>query len=204
MQLGKSGAVISPTDAAKQVAGLAPTHQDVNELNSFTKSIHNNKEVNLWTRGITYYVKTTNWKQTVTVMYEFSLGTRPFTVRRKGLGTCPHLSCPYGMQLCMVISDLWWHHTHIYCQSAHCSTQVLRRNTKHHSKFAIPSCWQHWKPGENHFHDVICNQQFWLSRSTFHPGVNIPSWGQNECRRVPRPFLLLRRVWFQGEDWCWD
>jgi len=49
-----------------------------------------------------------------------SLGTRPFAVRRKGLGTCPHWSCPYGMQLCVVISDLWWHHAHVRCQSARC------------------------------------------------------------------------------------
>jgi len=27
--------------------------------------------------------------------------------------------------------------------------------------------------------------------------VNILSWGQLGCTRVPRPFLLLRRVWFR-------
>ena len=47
------------------------------------------------------------WTVTTTVT---SFGTRPFAVRRKGLGTCPH---PYGMQLCVVISDLWRHHVHV-------------------------------------------------------------------------------------------
>jgi len=53
-----------------------------------------------------------------------SLGTRPFTVRRKGLGMCLHSSCPYGMHLCIVISDLWWHHAHVRCRSARCSPQL--------------------------------------------------------------------------------
>ena len=185
MQLGKSGAVISPTDAAKQVAGLAPTHQGVNELNSFTKSIHNNKEVNLWTRGITYYVKTTNWKQTVTVMYEFSLGTRPFTVRRKGLGTCPHLSCPYGMQLCMVISYLWRHHVHVRCWSARCSPQLSSSTwVKHRTaqRFAVSSHWGHWKPEEKPFPWHNLQSTILISQ------VNIPSWGQLGCTQVPKPF----------------
>ena len=48
----------------------------------------------------------------------------PLQWRRKGLGMCPHSSGPYGMQVCMVISDLWRHNMHVHCQSARCSPQL--------------------------------------------------------------------------------
>ena len=57
-------------------------------------------------------------------IYRRVVSTRPFAVRRKGLDTCPHSGSPYGVQLCMVISDLWWHHAQIRCWSARCSPQL--------------------------------------------------------------------------------
>ena len=120
-----------------------------------------------------------------------SLRTRPFAVRRKGLGMCPHSNCPYRMQLCMVISDLWQHHAHVRCQSACCSPQ-LSSNTrvKHRTaqRFAVSSRWRHGKPEEKPFPWHNLQSMILIGQ------VNIPSWGQLRCMRVPRP---LWRVWFR-------
>jgi len=68
----------------------------------------------------------------------FSLGTRPLAERRKGLGTYPHSSCPYGMQLWVVISDLWPHHTHVRCRSACClPSTFIKYSVKSQNSTAI-------------------------------------------------------------------
>jgi len=105
------------------------------------------------------------------------------------MGTYPHSSCPYGMQLCIVISDLWRHHAHIRCQSARyfpqlsSSTQVKHRTAQ---QFAVSSRWRHWKPEEKPF-------QWGNLQTILIVQVNIPSWGQLGCTWVPRPFLLTAK-----------
>ena len=130
----------------------------------------------------------------ITTVIPLSLRTSPFAVRRKGLGMCPHSSCPYGMQLCIVISDLWRHRAHVHCRSARCSPQ-LSSNTrvKHRTaqRFAVSSVDGTESLKKNHFHDVICNQRFWLVRSTFRPGDN------SDVCECPDPSSSLQRVWFR-------
>jgi len=75
------------------------------------------------------------------------------------------------------------------------STRVKHRTAQ---RFAVSSRRWHWKPGENPFPWRILQLTILIGQ------VNIPSWGQLGCTRVPRPFLLLRRVWFQDytPPWC--
>jgi len=108
---------------------------------------------------------------------------------RKGLGTWPNLRCSYGMQLWWVISDRWQHHTYVHCRSAHCPPQVL---CKTQNSTAICRTWslatlKAWRK-------IIpwCHLQSMIPIGQ----DKIPSWGRLECTRVPRPFLLLWRVWF--------
>ena len=113
----------------------------------------------------------------------------PSQLRRKGLGTCPHSSCPYGMQLnlCMVNSDLWWHHAHVRCRSARClpptfvkySGKILNSTVICRIRYLVVGGTESLK--KNHFHDIICNQRFWLVRSTFRPGDN------SDAREWPDP-----------------
>jgi len=72
------------------------------------------------------------------------------------------------------------------------STRVKHRTAQ---RFTVSSRWRHWKPEENHFHDVICNQRFWLVRST--------SWGQLLTRMHASAQTLLRRDWFRDYILCY-
>jgi len=51
------------------------------------------------------------------------------------------------------------------------SSTLVKHRTAQQS--AVPGRWQHGKPGEKSFHDVICNQWFWLARSKFRPGDDL-------------------------------
>ena len=110
--------------------------------------------------------------------------------------------CNYGF-MHGVISDWWRHHAYVHCRSARCSPQVPQWNTEQDSK--LPYLFQNWKPGAKLFP--------WRQlQSTILIGqVDIRSWGQLKCRRVPRPFLhcvksLVPRLCVTCTDmvlWCY-
>jgi len=95
------------------------------------------------------------------------------------------------MQYAWVVSDLWRHHAYVHCLSAHCLPQTLRWNTEQRSDLLYLVAGNTESLEKNGFHDIICNQWFWLARSTFHPGDNSNA---GEC---PDPSSFPRRVWFR-------
>ena len=97
------------------------------------------------------------------------------------------LSLRNVIMVIMVISNLWRHHVHVRCRSAHqlsSSTQVKHRTAQ---QFAVSSRWQHWKPEEKPFPWHNLHQQFWLVRPTFRPGDSL------DVRKCPDPVKGL--VW---------
>ena len=45
---------------------------------------------------------------------------------------------------------------------------------------------------KKHFHDIVCNQRFWLAKSTFHPGDNLNVGECPDPSSFPAKGLVLR------------
>ena len=101
-----------------------------------------------------------------------------------------HMECNYAW----LISDQWRHHVYVHCRSAHCSPQALRWNMEQCSDLPHLVVGNTESLEKNRFHDIICNQRFWLARSKFRPGDNLRV---GEC---PDPFLLLQKSGHTNES----
>ena len=76
------------------------------------------------------------------------------------------MKCNYAW----VISDWWQHHAYVHCWSVCCSPQVLGWKLEQHSDLPYLVVGNTESLEKKHFHDVICNHRFWLTRSMFRPG----------------------------------
>ena len=101
-----------------------------------------------------------------------SLGTRPFAGEGRVWAHVYIRVVPAECNYAWVISNRWRHHAYVHCLSARCSPQVLGLNMEQRSDLPYLVAGNTESLEKNHFHDVICNQQFWLARSTFRPGDN--------------------------------
>ena len=112
-----------------------------------------------------------------------SLGTRPFARRRKGLGMCPHSSC---LQLCVgnwqlvAIPSILLLSTSLFLPSTFTTCLGV---TQHSTTICVTGDTESLEEKKCH----------WPS-TTLISQVSIPTWGQIECRHIPRPFRLVPRL----------
>ena len=128
-----------------------------------------------------------------------SLGIRPFAVRRKGLGTRVHPSCPQDGMLTWPIRivDCKW------CHGNGFSSGFQFRQWLDTANRCAVLCFTRVLDGRQRAdRQRTCALFRHKSLITTHNCIPL---GQLECGHVPRPFLLtLRRVWFRdyGHTWC--
>ena len=108
---------------------------------------------------------------------------------------CTHIGdVPTECNYAWVIGDWWRHHAYVHCRSAHCSLGFkYSGETQTAQRFAIPSHYN-----TDSLEKTISMMSFAINDSDWPGQHSNPSCscGQLECRRVPRPFLLPRRIWF--------